>query len=46
MVLMQREGSEGKDGLRHVQYDAGEDLADFGEDMSPWSLGSGWSKVE
>lgn len=32
----------GKDGLRHEQYEAGENLADFGEDRSgPWSLGSG-----
>lgn len=27
----------GKDGLRHEQYEAGENLADFGEDRS-WSV--------
>lgn len=34
MVLIKREGSEGQGWTEHVQYEAGEDLADFGEGMS------------
>lgn len=38
----ERGAGRGKDGLRHEQYEAGENLADFGEDRSGlWALRSG-----